>query len=91
MGLFGFAGNPILVSEALRTAGPDGVLPIALSNSFFNIGIAIGSALGGIAIASSFAEQGVPGIGLILTLAAAVPAIGLGLSAKKASRLASAA
>ncbi|WP_311214740.1 MULTISPECIES: MFS transporter [unclassified Arthrobacter] len=86
MGLFGFATAPVLVSEALQTAGPDGVLPIALSNSFFNIGIAVGSGLGGVAIASSLAEQGVPAIGLILTIAAAVPCIGLGLTAKKAKR-----
>ncbi|RYE38392.1 MAG: MFS transporter [Hyphomicrobiales bacterium] len=86
MGLFGFAANPILVSEALRAAGPDGVLPIALSNSFFNIGIAIGSGLGGVAIASTLAEQGVPALGLALTIAAAVPCIGLGLTAKKAQR-----
>ncbi|WPU09488.1 MFS transporter [Pseudarthrobacter oxydans] len=86
MGMFGFAANPILVSEALRAAGPDGVLPIALSNSFFNIGIAIGSALGGVAIASTLAEQGLPALGLALTIAAAVPCIGLGLTAKKALR-----
>ena len=86
MGMFGFAANPILVSEALRAAGPDGVLPIALSNSFFNIGIALGSALGGVAIASTLAEQGVPVLGLALTVAAAVPCIGLGLTAKKALR-----
>ncbi|KZX21686.1 MFS transporter [Rathayibacter tanaceti] len=90
MGLFGFAGTPILVSEALRTAGPDGVLPIALSNSFFNVGIAIGSGLGGVALASSFAEQGVPGIGLILAAAAAVPCIVLALTAKKATQSAAA-
>jgi predicted MFS family arabinose efflux permease len=86
MGMFGFAANPILVSEALRAAGSDGVLPIALSNSFFNIGIALGSALGGVAIASTLAEQGVPAVGLALTVAAAVPCIGLGLTAKKALR-----
>jgi len=86
MGMFGFAANPILVSEALRAAGPDGVLPIALSNSFFNIGVALGSALGGVAIATTLAEQGVPALGLALTVAAAVPCIGLGLTAKKALR-----
>jgi DHA1 family inner membrane transport protein len=86
MGLFGFATAPILVSEALRAAGPDGVLPIALSNSFFNIGIALGSGLGGVAIASSLAEQGVPALGLAFTIAAAVPCTGLGLTAKKALR-----
>lgn len=86
MGLFGFATAPILVSEALRAAGPDGVLPIAMSNSFFNIGIALGSGLGGVAIASSLAEQGVPALGLAFTIAAAIPCIGLGLTAKKALR-----
>jgi len=84
MGLFGFAANPILVSEAMRVAGPDGVLPIALSNSFFNIGIALGSGLGGVAIASTLAEQGVPALGLVLTIAVAIPCVGLGLTAKKA-------
>jgi DHA1 family inner membrane transport protein len=83
MGLFGFAANPILVSEALRVAGPDGVLPVALSNSFFNIGIATGSALGGIAIASSLTEQGVPVMGLVLTVIAAIPAFLLGGTAKR--------
>jgi DHA1 family inner membrane transport protein len=86
MGLFGFATAPILVSEALRAAGPDGVLPIAMSNSFFNIGIALGSGLGGVAIASSLAEQGVPALGLAFTIAAAIPCIGLALTAKKALR-----
>ncbi|UXN32737.1 MFS transporter [Glutamicibacter sp. M10] len=86
MGLFGFAANPILVSEAMRVAGPDGVLPIALSNSFFNIGIALGSGLGGVAIASTLAEQGVPVLGLVLTIAVAIPCVGLGLTAKKPSR-----
>jgi MFS transporter, DHA1 family, inner membrane transport protein len=86
MGMFGFAVNPNLVSGALRAAGPGGVLPIALSNSFFNIGIALGSGLGGVAIASSLAEQGVPVLGLALSIAAAVPCIGLGLTAKTALR-----
>ncbi|WP_442576367.1 MFS transporter [Microbacterium sp. F51-2R] len=74
MGLFGFAANPIFVSEALRTAGPDGVLPVALSNSFFNVGIAVGSALCGYALATPLAEQGVPLAGFVLTIAAALPA-----------------
>jgi DHA1 family inner membrane transport protein len=68
MGLFGFASNPVLVSEALRAAGADGVLPMALSNSFFNIGIALGSALGGIVIASSLAERALPALVLGLTV-----------------------
>lgn len=86
MGMFGFATAPILVSEAIRAAGPDGVLPMALCNSFFNIGVALGSGLGGVVIASTFAEQGVPALGLILIIAAAIPCIGLGLTAKKVLR-----
>jgi DHA1 family inner membrane transport protein len=86
MGLFGFASNPVLVSEALRAAGADGVLPMALSNSFFNIGIALGSALGGIVIASSLAERALPALGLVLAAAAAVPCLVLGLTVRRSGR-----
>lgn len=73
MALLGFATNPVLVSEVLRSAGSEGILPMALSNSSFNVGIALGSALGGAALGSGLAERGVPLVGLALALAAAIP------------------
>lgn len=82
---FGFTTGPVLVTMALQAGGTDGVLPMALSNSFFNVGVAVGSAVAGIAISSPAGEQGIPAAGLILVAAAAVPCIGLAVGGRRAA------
>jgi predicted MFS family arabinose efflux permease len=75
LGLFGLVGNPILVAETVRVAGTSGALPMAMSTSWFNVGIATGSWAGGIALTSSIGAQGPAMVGLIIALIALIPVI----------------
>lgn len=76
LGFFGLAIPPILVSQAIQVAGPVNSLAVSVSTSAFQVGVAIGSSVGGAALASSLAEQG-PAVAstVIAVLAVAVFAI----------------
>ncbi len=58
--------NPILVAQVVTTAFPARTLAVSLSTSSFNVGIAGGSWLGGLALASNWGIQGASGVMLVL-------------------------
>ncbi|MYS92305.1 MULTISPECIES: MFS transporter [Streptomyces] len=73
LGAAGFAGNPIVVSQVVKIAGQGRSLPVALATSAFQIGIATGSWLGGIALNSSLDLKGPSLTGFAFALAALLP------------------
>ncbi|MBV6756727.1 MFS transporter [Rhodococcus opacus] len=73
LGTFGMVASPVLVALVVRTAGTAQALAVSLSTSSFNVGIAGGSWLGGVALASGLQNQGPPLSGLVLALAALLP------------------
>ncbi|MFF5982670.1 MFS transporter [Streptomyces olindensis] len=73
LGAAGFANNPVVVGEVVRIAGAGRSLPMALATSAFQVGIAAGSWLGGIALTSSLGLKGTSLAGLAFALAALLP------------------
>ncbi|MGX5214752.1 MFS transporter [Streptomyces violaceus] len=73
LGGAGFANNPIVVGEVVRIAGADRSLPMALATSAFQVGIAAGSWLGGIALTSGLGLRGPSLAGFAFALAALLP------------------
>ncbi|MCG7202271.1 MFS transporter [Streptomyces arenae] len=73
LGAAGIMTNPILVGEVVRIAGPGRALPMALATSAFNVGIAAGSWIGGIALTSSLGLRGPSLAGFFLALVALLP------------------
>ncbi|GGS65298.1 MFS transporter [Streptomyces violaceus] len=73
LGAAGFANNPIVVGEVVRIAGADRSLPMALATSAFQVGIAAGSWLGGIALTSGLGLRGPSLAGFAFALAALLP------------------
>ena len=73
LGGAGFAGNPVVVGEVVRIAGAGRSLPMALATSAFQVGIAAGSWLGGVALTSGLGLQGPSLAGFAFALAALLP------------------
>lgn len=73
LGGAGFANNPIVVGEVVRVAGAGRSLPMALATSAFQVGIATGSWLGGIALTSGLGLKGPSLTGFAFALAALLP------------------
>ncbi|WSQ09380.1 MFS transporter [Streptomyces sp. NBC_01231] len=73
LGGAGFANNPIVVGEVVRIAGTGRSLPMALATSAFQVGIATGSWLGGVALTSGLGLQGPSLAGFAFALAALLP------------------
>ncbi|WP_219418968.1 MFS transporter [Pseudonocardia nigra] len=73
LGAFGLVANPILVAQVVRATGPVNTLAMSLSTSSFNVGIAGGSWLGGLALSSSLGAQGPPLVGLVIAVLALAP------------------
>ncbi|MFE1841593.1 MFS transporter [Streptomyces sviceus] len=73
LGASGFACNPIVVGEVVRIAGAGRSLPMALATSAFQVGIATGSWLGGIALTTSLGLKGPSLTGFAFALAALLP------------------
>lgn len=86
LGLFGLIGNPILVAQTVKVGGTEQALPMALSTSWFNVGIATGSSLGGIALSSHLGVQGPPTVGLIIAVVALIAVAILAVTARRANR-----
>ncbi|MCE3556211.1 MFS transporter [Pseudonocardia sp. RS11V-5] len=86
LGLFGLMSNPVLVAQVVTLAGPAHTLAVSLSTSSFNVGIAAGSWLGGLALATSLGAQGPALAGLTLAGAGLLPLIGLALTRRRARR-----
>lgn len=79
LGFFGLLGNPVLIAQTVKVAGTEGALPMALTTSWFNVGIAAGSWAGGIALVSPLSVSGPPIVGLVVAVAALVPICALAL------------
>jgi DHA1 family inner membrane transport protein len=73
LGAAGFANNPIVVGEVVRISGSGRSLPMALATSAFQIGIAVGSWIGGTALTSGLGLQGPSLTGFAFALAALLP------------------
>ncbi|MFI0242918.1 MFS transporter [Streptomyces sp. NPDC016845] len=73
LGAAGFATNPVVVGEVVGVAGAGRALPMALATSAFQVGIALGSWIGGAALTSALDLQGPPLTGMVLALLALVP------------------
>ncbi|MGW1605853.1 MFS transporter [Streptomyces eurythermus] len=84
LGAAGFAGNPIVVSQVVKIAGEGRSLPVAVATSAFQIGIATGSWLGGVALTSGLALKGPSLTGFAFALAALLPLGLLAASQRKA-------
>ena len=72
LGLFGFGTGPSLQYRVVSLAGPGGPLASSLPASAINLGIAVGSAVGGLAIARYGAAAGVISGLVIAAIAIAV-------------------
>ena len=73
LGMAGLVCNPILSAQVVAVVGPNRPLAMALNTSSFNIGIAVGSALAGTALASDLGAQGPPLAGTVLGALSLVP------------------
>lgn len=72
LGLVALIAQPVMIGQAIRTAGNTYTLAIALSTSALNVGIAGGSALGGIGLASSLGTAGPAVVGAIIAVVAVI-------------------
>lgn len=73
LGAAGVLVNPVLTASVVHVTGAAHTLALALSTSSFNVGIAAGSALGGLALASALGPVGPPLVGAVLTALALLP------------------
>lgn len=73
LGAAGVLVNPVLTALVVHATGAAHTLALALSTSSFNVGIAVGSALGGVALASALGPVGPPLVGAMLTALALLP------------------
>ncbi|MFF5160674.1 MFS transporter [Streptomyces sp. NPDC000348] len=73
LGFVGIISNPILVGQVVRIAGAGRSLPMALATSWFNVGIAAGSWIGGLALTTSAGLKGPSLAGLVLAATALLP------------------
>ena len=73
MGLAGFAVNPVVSALAIRFGGGGPMLPASLTPASFNVGIAAGSWLGGIALNSPLGTVGPVVVGLVISTATLIP------------------
>lgn len=76
LGLFGFSSNGVLTHMAVSFAGKAATLGSALSVSAFNIGIALGTALAGVAL-STLGTSGPSIVGALIVGCGLVPTVGL--------------
>ncbi|WP_318216624.1 hypothetical protein [Streptomyces sp. SCL15-6] len=84
LGLAGIATNPILVGQVVRVGGTGRALAMALANSSFQVGIALGSWTGGLALTTALDLRGPSLAGTVLALLALLPLGLLAASHRKA-------
>ncbi|MEV4229705.1 MFS transporter [Streptomyces bobili] len=77
MGLTGFAVNPVVTALAMRFAGEAPTLTSALTTSAFNMGVAGGSWIAGVALDSSLGLTGPPLVGTVIAVLTLLPLIAL--------------
>jgi DHA1 family inner membrane transport protein len=88
LGGAGVLVNPVLTALVVQIAGRANTLAVALSTSAFNVGIAVGSALGGVALSSALGLTGPPIVGWALTAVALLPLAVLAVSMARGPRIA---
>jgi predicted MFS family arabinose efflux permease len=88
LGAAGVLVNPVLTALVVQTAGRANTLAVALSTSAFNVGIAFGSALGGVALSSALGLLGPPIVGWALTALALLPLAALAWAGRRRAAVA---
>jgi DHA1 family inner membrane transport protein len=83
LGATGLGANPVLIAQTLRHAGHRSTLATSLATAAFNLGTAIGSAVAGATLSSSWELIGPAALGAVLTGSALFP---LALLALKTNR-----
>ncbi len=83
LGLFGMATNPVLIGKAVGYARNAPTLASAMCTSMFNVGTAIGTFLGGMAIESSLGVTGPVVVGAAIATLYFIP---LGILARNPNR-----
>ncbi|WP_457253626.1 MFS transporter [Pedococcus sp. P5_B7] len=83
MGLAGFAVNPVLSAMAVQFAGNAPTLAAALSTSAFNVGIAAGSWVAGLALGTGLGLTGPSVVGAVVALTTLVPLVALAVIARR--------
>lgn len=79
MGVTGFAATPVLGALVMRFAGSAPTLASALASSSSNVGIALGSWVAGVALASPLGQAGPPLVGTVTAALTLVPLTALAL------------
>lgn len=85
LGASGLGANPVLIAETLRHAGHGSTLASSLATAAFNLGTAVGAALAGAVLSTSWGLVGPAALGAAVTGAALVP-IGLLAAARRRRR-----
>lgn len=82
LGATGLGANPVLIAQALRHAGHGSTLASSLVTSAFNVGTAVGAALAGATLTTSWGLTGPPALGVVLTSAGLVPLTSIALGTR---------
>jgi DHA1 family inner membrane transport protein len=83
LGLFGLGANPVLISLAVRFAGHAPTLGSSLSVAAFNVGTAVSSWLGALALGSGLGAVGPVAVGTAISALTLVPAVALALAQRR--------
>ncbi|MGV9293902.1 MFS transporter [Amycolatopsis sp. NPDC003676] len=73
LGASGIGANPVLIAQTLRRAGNGSTLASSLATAAFNLGTAIGTALAGETLSTSWGLIGPAALGAVLTGSALLP------------------
>jgi DHA1 family inner membrane transport protein len=90
LGLWGLGANPVLISLAVRYAGPAGTLGSSLSVSAFNAGTAVGSWIAGLALSSTLGVTGPAAVGTVIAALTLIPTVAMALQQRRHSHIADA-
>ncbi|MER5392465.1 MFS transporter [Saccharopolyspora sp. NPDC002686] len=73
LGASGLGANPVLIAQTLRHAGRGSALASSLATAAFNLGTAIGAALAGATLSTSWRLVGPSALGAVLAASALLP------------------
>ncbi|WP_208720138.1 MFS transporter [Amycolatopsis circi] len=73
LGATGLGANPVLIAQTLRQAGNSSTLASSLATAAFNLGTAIGAALAGATLSTSWGLIGPAALGAVITGSALLP------------------
>ncbi|MFE5753727.1 MFS transporter [Streptomyces massasporeus] len=85
LGLFGLGANPVLISLGVRFAGRAPTLGSALTVSAFNLGIAVGSWIAGLALDSPLGATGPAAVGSAIAALTLIPTIAIAVAQRRRS------